>query len=54
MTNPRDGCLVAYHSSVNPATRTGYSIAFVPFQNGKPPGSPRDFPHRLDDGAGQT
>ncbi|HUI76798.1 MAG TPA: PQQ-dependent sugar dehydrogenase [Bryobacteraceae bacterium] len=39
----RGGAFVAYHGSVNRATRTGYSIAFVPFQNGQPSGPPREF-----------
>ena len=39
----RGGAFVAYHGSVNRATRTGYSIAFIPFQDGRPSGPPRDF-----------
>jgi glucose/arabinose dehydrogenase len=35
----RGGAFVALHGSVNRSKRVGYSIAFVPFQNGKPVGS---------------
>jgi len=37
------GAFLAYHGSWNRSKRLGYSVAFVPFQNGKPSGPPRDF-----------
>ena len=39
----RDGAFLALHGSWNRAKRVGYSIAFIPFRNGKPSGPPRDF-----------
>ncbi|MBX9604055.1 MAG: PQQ-dependent sugar dehydrogenase [Bryobacteraceae bacterium] len=39
----RGGAFLAYHGSWNRSKRVGYSVAFVPFQNGKPSGPPRDF-----------
>lgn len=37
------GAFLAYHGSWNRAQRIGYSVAFIPFQNGKPAGPPEDF-----------
>lgn len=37
------GAFLAFHGSWNRAQRIGYSIAFVPFQNGKPSGKAEDF-----------
>jgi glucose/arabinose dehydrogenase len=37
------GAFLAFHGSWNRSKRTGYSVAFVPFQNGKPSGGPQDF-----------
>jgi glucose/arabinose dehydrogenase len=37
------GAFVALHGSWNRAKRVGYSIAFVPFANGKPIAAPKDF-----------
>ena len=37
------GAFVAFHGSVNRAQRIGYSVAFVPFQHGRPSGPPREF-----------
>ena len=37
------GAFVALHGSVNRAKRVGYSLAFVPFRNGKPDGQVREF-----------
>ena len=37
------GAFLAFHGSWNRANRIGYSVAFVPFANGKPTGPPRDF-----------
>ena len=39
----RGGAFVAEHGSWNRAPRTGYRVVFVPFQNGRPSGPPRDF-----------
>jgi glucose/arabinose dehydrogenase len=39
----RNGAFLALHGSWNRAQRTGYKIAFVPFQAGKPSGMQRDF-----------
>ncbi len=38
----RGGALLAYHGSWNRSQRVGYSVAFVPFQGGKPAGPPRE------------
>jgi len=38
----RGGAFVALHGSVNRSKRIGYSLGFVPFQNGKPAGSVRE------------
>lgn len=37
------GAILANHGSSNRAKRTGYSLTFVPFRNGKPSGPVRDF-----------
>ncbi|HYL74784.1 MAG TPA: PQQ-dependent sugar dehydrogenase [Bryobacteraceae bacterium] len=37
------GAFLALHGSWNRAKRVGYSVAFVPFKNGKPSGDVRDF-----------
>jgi len=39
----QSGALLALHGSWNRSQRVGYSIVFVPFQNGKPTGPPRNF-----------
>ncbi|MBI4910633.1 MAG: PQQ-dependent sugar dehydrogenase [Acidobacteria bacterium] len=39
----RGGAFLAFHGSSNRAARVGYSIAFVPFKNGKPAGQATDF-----------
>lgn len=39
----RGGAFLAYHGSSNRSKRVGYSVAFVPFRNGKPSGPSRDF-----------
>jgi glucose/arabinose dehydrogenase len=39
----RGGAFLAYHGSWNRSKRIGYSVAFVPFKNGRPSGEPRDF-----------
>jgi len=39
----RNGAFVAYRGSSGRAKRVGYSIEFVPFQNGKPAGKPEAF-----------
>jgi glucose/arabinose dehydrogenase len=37
------GAFLAFHGSWNREKRVGYSVTFVPFQNGKPSGPVRDF-----------
>ncbi len=37
------GAFLANHGSSNRALRLGYSITFIPFQNGRPSGPARDF-----------
>jgi glucose/arabinose dehydrogenase len=39
----RGGAFLAFHGSWNRAQRVGYSVAFVPFANGKPSGPPEPF-----------
>jgi glucose/arabinose dehydrogenase len=39
----RRGCFLAFHGSWNRSDRTGYKIAFIPFQNGRPTSGPEDF-----------
>lgn len=39
----RGGAFLAFHGSSNRSKRVGYSIAFIPFQNGKPAGEVREF-----------
>lgn len=39
----RGGAFLAYRGSSNRADRTGYSVVFVPFRNGKPSGPVEDF-----------
>ncbi len=37
------GAFLAYHGSWNRAQRTGYSVTFVPFKDGRPTQGPQDF-----------
>ena len=37
------GAFLAFHGSWNREKRVGYSVAFIPFKNGKPAGEVRDF-----------
>ena len=39
----RNGVFVGLHGSWNRSRASGYKVAFVPFQNGKPAGPPEDF-----------
>ncbi|RPJ82546.1 MAG: sorbosone dehydrogenase family protein, partial [Acidobacteria bacterium] len=39
----RGGAFLAFHGSWNRAERVGYSVAFVPFKNGKAAGGPENF-----------
>ena len=39
----RNGAFIAFRGSSNRAQRTGYSVAFIPFKNGKPSGPQEDF-----------
>jgi glucose/arabinose dehydrogenase len=39
----RGGAFVGQHGSWNRRPRSGYKVIFVPFQNGKPSGPPRDI-----------
>jgi len=38
-----DGMVIGQHGSWNRSTLSGYAVVFVPFQNGKPSGPPRDI-----------
>ena len=37
------GAFLAFHGSSNRSKRVGYSVAFVPFRNGKPAGAVREI-----------
>ncbi|MFN8814285.1 MAG: PQQ-dependent sugar dehydrogenase [Acidobacteriota bacterium] len=37
------GAFLAQHGSWNRSRRVGYNVVFIPFQNGKPAGAPREF-----------
>jgi len=39
----RGGAFLALHGSWNRSQRAGYSVAFIPFSNGRPSGPQRDF-----------
>lgn len=39
----RGGAFLAFHGSWNRSRRVGYSVAFVPFRNGKPESGPEPF-----------
>ena len=39
----RGGVFLAFHGSWNRVKRVGYSVAFIPFQDGKPQSGPQDF-----------
>lgn len=39
----KGGAFLALHGSWNRSKRVGYSVAFIPFRDGKPAGEPRDF-----------
>ncbi len=39
----RNGAFIAFRGSSNRAERTGYSVVFIPFKNGKPAGPQEDF-----------
>ncbi|MGH9319702.1 MAG: PQQ-dependent sugar dehydrogenase [Vicinamibacteria bacterium] len=39
----RGGMFLAFHGSWNRAERIGYSVAFIPFADGKPTAGPEDF-----------
>lgn len=38
-----DGMVIGQHGSWNRSTLSGYKLIFVPFQNGRPSGAPRDI-----------
>ncbi|RJE81128.1 sorbosone dehydrogenase family protein [Paracoccus sp. JM45] len=38
-----DGMVIGQHGSWNRSTLSGYKLIFIPFQNGKPSGPPRDI-----------
>jgi glucose/arabinose dehydrogenase len=38
-----NGAFLAFHGSWNRSKRVGYQVAFLPFEDGKPIGPPRDF-----------
>ena len=39
----RGGAFVTLHGTWNRSQRAGYKVVYVPFQNGKPSGAPKDF-----------
>ena len=39
----KNGLFMAFHGSWNRATRTGYSINFIPFKAGRPVSGPTEF-----------
>jgi len=39
----RGGAFLAFHGSWNRSQRVGYSVAFIPFKDGKAAGGPEDF-----------
>lgn len=39
----RGGAFLAFHGSWNRSKRVGYSVAFLPFRNGRPSGELKDF-----------
>ncbi len=39
----RGGAFIALHGTWNRSQRAGYKVVYVPFQNGKPSGPPKDF-----------
>jgi len=42
-TRYHNGAFIGQHGSWNKSTFSGYKVVFVPFENGKPSGSPQDF-----------
>ena len=38
-----DGMVIGQHGSWNRSNLSGYKVIFVPFENGKPSGEPRDI-----------
>jgi hypothetical protein len=38
-----DGMVIGQHGSWNRSTLSGYKLIFVPFENGRPAGAPRDI-----------
>ena len=38
-----DGMVVGQHGSWNRSTRSGYKVVFIPFENGRPAGPPREI-----------
>ncbi len=39
----RGGLFLAFHGSWNRSKRVGYSVTFIPFENGRPQSGPQDF-----------
>lgn len=39
----RGGLFLAFHGSWNRSTRVGYSVTFIPFEDGRPQSGPQDF-----------
>ncbi len=39
----KDGLFMAFHGSWNRESRTGYSVTFIPFKDGRPQSGPQDF-----------
>lgn len=42
-TTANGGAFLALHGSWNRERRVGYSVAFVPFRDGRPAGAPKEF-----------
>lgn len=49
-----EGAFIGEHGSWNRQDLSGYKVAFVPFQNGRPSGEPQDFLTGFLTGDGQT
>jgi len=50
----RGGAFVAQHGSWNRTPRSGYKVIYIPFQQGRPSGPPRDFLTGFLDSRGQA
>ena len=48
------GAFLAFHGSWNRSRRVGYSLAFIPFSEGKPQSGPKDFLNGIHAGSGEN